>query len=100
MARDVGRLSARTVETRKKPGYYSDGGGLYLKVSGGAGRSWVFRYRVAGKLREMGLGSEHTISLADARQAAAECRSFGCEAAIPSRFDNTSVHRRSWERRA
>ncbi len=74
MARGVGRLSARTVETRKKPGYYSDGGGLYLKVSGGAGRSWVFRYRVAGRLREMGLGPAHTISLADARQSATECR--------------------------
>ena len=36
MARNVGRLSARTVETRTKPGYYSDGGGLYLKVSGDA----------------------------------------------------------------
>lgn len=83
MARDVGRLSARTVETRKKPGYYSDGGGLYLKVSGGAGRSWVFRYRVAGKLREMGLGSEHTISLADARQAAAECRKLRLRGSDP-----------------
>ena len=83
MARDVGRLSARTVETRKKPGYYSDGGGLYLKVSGGAGRSWVFRYRVAGKLREMGLGSEHSISLADARQAAAECRKLRLRGSDP-----------------
>src|SRR5512132_2467128 len=57
--REVGRLKARTVETRTKPGYYADGGGLYLKVSGGAGRSWVFRYRVAGRLREMGLGSAY-----------------------------------------
>lgn len=39
MAREVGRLKARTVETGRKPGYYADGGGLYLKVSGGAGRS-------------------------------------------------------------
>jgi hypothetical protein len=62
------------VETRRQPGYYSDGGGLYLKVSGAAGRSWVFRYRVDGRLREMGLGSAHTISLSDARQAATECR--------------------------
>ena len=74
MAREVGRLKARTAETRTKPGYYSDGGGLYMKVSGGAGRSWVFRYRVAGKLREMGLGSAHTISLAEARETALACR--------------------------
>lgn len=53
-------MSARTVETRSKPGYFSDGGGIYLKVFGSAGRSWVFRYRVAGRLREMGLGPAHT----------------------------------------
>jgi integrase-like protein/Arm domain-containing DNA-binding protein len=68
------QTEARTVETRTKPGYCADGGGLYLKVSGAAGRSWVFRYRVEGRLREMGLGSAHTISLADARQMATECR--------------------------
>jgi integrase len=66
-----------------KPGYYSDGGGLYLKVSGAAGRSWVFRYRVAGRLREMGLGSAHTISLADARQAATECRKLRVQGVDP-----------------
>jgi integrase len=70
-----------------KPGYYSDGGGLYLKVSGGAGRSWVFRYRVAGRLREMGLGSAHTISLSDslsdARQAATECRKLRVQGVDP-----------------
>jgi integrase len=83
VARDVGRLKARTVVTRTKPGYYSDGGGLYLKVSGAAGRSWVFRYRVAGRLREMGLGSAHTVSLADARQAATECRKLRVQGVDP-----------------
>ena len=41
----------------KKPGYYLDGRGLFLQVAPGGGRSWVLRYRHAGRVREMGLGS-------------------------------------------
>ncbi|MGE4037005.1 MAG: tyrosine-type recombinase/integrase [Hyphomonadaceae bacterium] len=56
----------------KKPGLYPDGGGLYLQVTrgvdGGARRSWVLRFRtIAGKPREMGLGSALDVALADAR---------------------------------
>jgi hypothetical protein len=35
---------------------------------------WVFRYRDGGRLREMGLGPTHTVSLAEAREAALLCR--------------------------
>lgn len=56
----------------KEPGLYPDGGGLYLQVTrgvdGGARRSWVLRFRtIAGKPREMGLGSALDVALADAR---------------------------------
>ena len=57
MARKINKLSARTVETLKAPGRYSDGGNLYLSISDNGGRRWVFMYRLAGKQREMGLGS-------------------------------------------
>jgi hypothetical protein len=33
MAREVHRLSAKAVEKTRVPGYYCDGGGLYLQVS-------------------------------------------------------------------
>jgi integrase len=47
---------------------------LYVQISAGGAKSWVFRFREAGKLREMGLGPLHTIGLAEARQRAHECR--------------------------
>ena len=50
-------LTARTIETARTPGRYSDGNGLYLVVRQGGSRQWVFLYRRDGKLKEMGLGS-------------------------------------------
>lgn len=57
-----------------KPGMHADGLGLYLKVRPGNSKSWIFRYRVKGKLRDMGLGPFHTVSLAEAREKAEVCR--------------------------
>src|SRR5690349_5424488 len=67
------RLKPVKLPRIKNPGYYHDGGGLYLDVrSGRSGttRVWVYRYTLHGKARTMGLGPLHTISLADARQKA------------------------------
>ena len=71
----IGKLTALAVRRVKTPGYYNDGGGLYLKIAGPNARSWVFRYRVSVvQLREMGLGSTATISLLEARERARACR--------------------------
>ena len=80
MVRKINKLSARTVETLKAPGRYSDGGNLYLSISDNGGRRWVFMYRFAGKQREMGLGSASRAgtSLARARELAAEARIGAC----------------------
>jgi len=72
MARSIGKPLAIT--QAKRPGYYGDGGGLLLQVSAGGAKSWVFRFKQGGRLREMGLGATHTVSLAEARQKALECR--------------------------
>jgi integrase len=70
----IGRLSAVSIG-KKTPGYHADGGCLYLRVAPkGAGRGWIFRYASGGKTRDMGLGSFPAISLAAARELAAECR--------------------------
>ena len=82
MANTTNRLSARAAATLRKPGRHSDGGGLYLSISAdGSRRRWVFLYRWKqpgetgqGKLREMGLGSASAVSLAKARELAAEAR--------------------------
>lgn len=68
-------LSDPAVNSRKKrPGYYLDGHGLYLQVSPGGSRSWIFRYTRHGKSHEMGLGSVGTFGLAQARERAKNCR--------------------------
>jgi integrase len=74
VARVIGKLTALAVTQAKRRGYYGDGGGLFLQVSPNGAKSWVFRFKEAGKLREMGLGPVHTIGLAEAREKARECR--------------------------
>ncbi|MBU9597928.1 tyrosine-type recombinase/integrase [Burkholderia multivorans] len=78
-SRSIHRLSALGVARLRRPGYYCDGGGLYLQVSLAGARSWVYRFRRAGRLREMGLGGLLRVSLADARERAQQCRrQLGC----------------------
>jgi integrase len=74
VAREIGKLTVLSVSRAKTRGYLADGGGLYLQVSGSGAKSWVFRYRKEGRLREMGLGGVQTLGLADARRRANECR--------------------------
>lgn len=74
MARVIGKLTALHVGRLKEPGTYADGGGLYLQVTAAGTKSWVYRFMLNGHAREMGLGPIHTVSLAEARARAAECR--------------------------
>lgn len=53
---------------------YSDGAGLYLQVTGTGAKSWIYRFSLRGKPREMGLGSLKAVSLAGARVEAERCR--------------------------
>jgi hypothetical protein len=77
MLRVLHRLTAIRVKTAPK-GLWSDGGNLCLQCSeapdGGIRRSWIFRYSKGGKEHQLGLGAAHTITLAEARQAATELR--------------------------
>jgi len=66
-------LTARKAETAK-PGKYEDGHGLRLVVSPSGARKWVFRFMRVGKRIEMGLGSMPAVSLAQAREKAADAR--------------------------
>ncbi len=67
-----GKLTALRVGRIKTPGMYHDGDGLYLQVAGS--KSWIYRFMLHGKAREMGLGPLSVVSLAQARTRAAECR--------------------------
>lgn len=74
MSKKINRLSAVKVASIKDAGLYADGDGLYLQVTQSGSRSWVFRFKSSGRLRDMGLGSLNTIGLAEARELAADCR--------------------------
>ncbi len=89
----IGKLTAMKVAREQRPGMHSDGGGLYLCIARGGTKSWIYRFWVperdgmtgelvidpttkkrSGRVREMGLGSCITVSLAEARERALECR--------------------------
>lgn len=77
------RLKVMQVTHTKKPGLYSDGGGLYLQVTKKLVKSWLFRYMRMGVRRGMGLGPVHTVTLAEAREKAYACRRMLIEGIDP-----------------
>ena len=74
MARTINRLTTRAVSALQRPGMHADGGGLYLRVTKAGSKQWVYIYRWHGKRREMGLGGVGAVTLARAREKAAEAR--------------------------
>lgn len=88
----MGKLSAVVVKALrhdpakgKKPVRFGDGEGLYLQVAPGNTKSWLFRYQLHGKAREMGLGwaalsdkdeKAGGVSLARARDVARDARAM------------------------
>lgn len=74
MGFELAKLNALKASRLKKPGRYGDGGGLWLQVSGVGAKSWLFRYTLRGKARQMGLGSFNAVTLAEAREAALKAR--------------------------
>jgi len=71
------------VANANTPGLYGDGGGLYLQVSANGSKSWIFRFKLGGRTRYMGLGSLRTISLARAREVASNCRELRLQGIDP-----------------
>jgi integrase len=69
----MSRLTAALVERAKAgnaaPGRYRDGAGLMLVV-GERSASWVLRYQLRNKRRDLGLGSVQVLGLARARELA------------------------------
>ena len=78
-----GRINVRQFAALTKPGVYSDGGGLYLRVRKSGSRSWLFICMIRGRRRELGLGSASDVTLAKARQKAAETRAAFIEGRDP-----------------
>jgi len=82
------KLTALKVERIKEPGMYADGRGLYLQVTvnsrdGEPAKSWIYRYMLRGRAREMGLGPCHTVGLALARDLALRQRQLRLQGVDP-----------------
>ncbi len=71
-ARD--RLTAVQIKNLNKAGFYHDGGGLYLQVSRFGTKSWILRYTLNQRKRDMGLGPLTDWTLAEARERAKKYR--------------------------
>ena len=78
----TGKLTARKVEAAG-PGRYGDGGGLWLVVSKTGAKKWVYRFTIAGKVSETGVGAYPAVSLLVARQLAAEARKLSSAGISP-----------------
>jgi integrase len=77
MPRKVNNALTPLAVKNAKPGRHADGSGLHLLVKPSGARSWVFRFMLNGKSRDVGLGAAaggDALSLADARDAAAALR--------------------------
>lgn len=71
----MGKLNPKQVENLSEPGTYEDGDGLRLVVKPTGRKSWLFRFQLAGRRREMGLGSYPEVSLKKARLESSAKRS-------------------------
>lgn len=64
---NVDKLTAAKVKALKVAGDYLDGRGLYLQIRSETSKSWLLKYSIDKRAREMGLGSAFDFTLAEAR---------------------------------
>lgn len=83
MPRITQRLTAIKVANLKAKGLHLDGDGLYLRITAGGTKSWMFRFARDGTTHDMGLGPLSTVPLARARELAAEARRQRLEGVDP-----------------
>jgi integrase len=76
-------LTAVRVKKASEAGRYADGNGLYLVVAPSGARRWVLRTVVHGRRRDIGLGGLKLVSLAEARELAAQYRRIARDGGDP-----------------
>ena len=75
MARLIQQLTEAKIRTLSA-GLHHDGAGLYLQIKPGGARSWIYRFRLNGRTRDMGLGALADVSLVKARDKASAARAL------------------------
>src|SRR3546814_2264654 len=76
MPRKLSKALTPLAVKNAKPGRHADGAGLHLLVKETGARSWVYRFMLKGKSRDVGLGAagQGGISLSAARDLASALR--------------------------
>lgn len=94
------KLTATKVKALNSPGRYADGNGLYLQVAKQGTKSWIYRFQLNGKRRELGLGSIKEKSLSVARSEARAMRELVLQGVDPKLHrdagKNEQQTRQSW----
>jgi integrase len=87
-----------------RPMRFPDGDNLYLQVAPGGSKSWLLRYTLHGKAREMGLGPvgepPDGVPLAEARKRAAAARALLADGRDPIEERQRSTRQRQATRKA
>ena len=83
MARLIQQLTEAKIRTLTKAGLHHDGSGLYLQIRPGGARSWIYRYRLNSRTRDMGLGALADVSLVRARNKAGAARALANDGIDP-----------------
>ncbi len=76
-------LTPVKIRALSAPGRYADGNGLYLIVDPSGAKRWMLRTVVHGRRRDIGLGGLNLVSLADAREKAAQYRKLARDGGDP-----------------
>ena len=82
MARLTHQLTETKIRALIEVGMYHDGAGLYLQIRPGA-QSWIYRFRLNGRSRDMGFGSLADVGLVRAREKAAAARTLVAQGIDP-----------------
>ena len=69
-----GPLTFAKIKSLTEPGFYGDGGTLYLRIAPGRSKQWVQRLVIRGRRHDLGLGGWPLVSLQEARETAFENR--------------------------
>lgn len=93
----MGKLNSKQVENLAVPGTYEDGEGLRLVVKASGKKSWVLRFQLDGKRREMGLGGFPSVNLKNARLAAINKRELLRQHIDPLTHRDEQLHTRKRE---
>jgi len=91
MARLTHQLTETKIRALTEVGMYHDGAGLYLQIRPHGAQSWIYRFRLNGRTRDMGLGSLAGIGLVRARDKAAGARTLVAQGIDPIEHTRTQA---------